>query len=295
MPESQPNILIVDDTPANLVAMRKLLKGMDAKLIEANNGNAALAACLDQEFALILLDVNMPDMDGFEVAHYLGDEERTRDTPIIFVTAAYADDMNRLKGYANGAVDYIAKPINDVILQSKVRVFLDLYRSKQILRENVSQLSALNRQLKQEMEERARAEERARHEATHDPLTGVANRVLFMDRLQLALDRGRRSNHPFALLYIDIDGFKAVNDHHGHQAGDLLLKAITQRLSERLRKADTLARLGGDEFAVILEEQMDQPAAAVHAGAAAVRSGWRPAGAGRRQCRRRAVPGSRQR
>jgi diguanylate cyclase (GGDEF)-like protein len=263
MPESQPNILIVDDTPANLVAMRKLLKGMDAKLIEANNGNAALAACLDQEFALILLDVNMPDMDGFEVAHYLGDEERTRDTPIIFVTAAYADDMNRLKGYANGAVDYIAKPINDVILQSKVRVFLDLYRSKQILRENVSQLSALNRQLKQEMEERARAEERARHEATHDPLTGVANRVLFMDRLQLALDRGRRSNHPFALLYIDIDGFKAVNDHHGHQAGDLLLKAITQRLSERLRKADTLARLGGDEFAVILEEQMDQPAAAV--------------------------------
>jgi diguanylate cyclase (GGDEF)-like protein len=251
MPESQPNILIVDDTPANLVAMRKLLKGMDAKLIEANNGNAALAACLDQEFALILLDVNMPDMDGFEVAHYLGDEERTRDTPIIFVTAAYADDMNRLKGYANGAVDYIAKPINDVILQSKVRVFLDLYRSKQILRENVSQLSALNRQLKQEMEERARAEERARHEATHDPLTGVANRVLFMDRLQLALDRGRRSNHPFALLYIDIDGFKAVNDGYGHEVGDQLLRQLSALLRESARTEDVVGRLGGEEFVVI--------------------------------------------
>jgi diguanylate cyclase (GGDEF)-like protein len=263
--QSKPAILVVDDTPANLVAMRKLLKGADAHIVEAASGNAALAACLDHEFALILLDVNMPDMDGFEVAQYLGGEERTRDIPIIFVTAAYADDMNRLKGYANGAVDYIAKPINDIILQSKVRVFLDLHRSKQALRDNVRQLSQLNEQLNQEMEERVRAEERARHQATHDPLTGVPNRALFMDRLQLALDRGRRASRPFALLYIDIDGFKPVNDRHGHHAGDLLLKAITQRLGERLRKSDTLARLGGDEFAVILEEQVDVPDDAVHA------------------------------
>ena len=121
---SQLKILIVDDTYANLVAMRRLLAHCGAQIVEARSGNEALALCLDHEFALILLDVNMPDMDGFEVAALLGESEQLRDTPIIFVTAAYADDLNRLKGYRSGAVDYIAKPINDAILQSKVRVFL---------------------------------------------------------------------------------------------------------------------------------------------------------------------------
>lgn len=262
----RPGILVVDDTPANLVAMRKLLKGMNADIVEARNGNEALAACLDREFAIILLDVNMPEMDGFEVAQYLSEEVRTRDTPVIFVTAAYADDLNRLKGYTFGAVDYIAKPINDVILQSKVKVFLDLYRGKRTLRDNIEQLSALNQQLQEQIAERVRAEERARHEATHDPLTGVPNRVLFMDRLQQALERSRRHAQPCALLYIDIDGFKPVNDRYGHQVGDLLLKAIAQRASERLRKTDTFARLGGDEFALIMEEQVDGPEAAVQSG-----------------------------
>ena len=262
----RPSILVVDDTPANLVAMRRLLARMDADVVEAPGGNQALAATLDREFALILLDVNMPDMDGFEVAQHLADSEHTRETPVIFVTAAYADDMNRLKGYTHGAVDYIAKPINDVILQSKVQVFLDLYRGKRQLRENVQQLSELNRQLQEQMGERVRAEERARHEATHDPLTGVPNRALFMDRLRSALERAHRHGSCFALLYIDIDGFKPVNDRHGHHAGDLLLKAITARLCERLRKSDTFARMGGDEFAMIMEEQMDGPAAAVRAG-----------------------------
>lgn len=266
MSEIRPSVLVVDDTPANLVAMRKLLRGMEVDLVEARNGNEALIACLDHEFALILLDVNMPDMDGFEVAQHLAGEERTRNTPIIFVTAAYADDMNRLKGYTFGAVDYIAKPINDVILQSKVRVFLELYRGKRALRDSVEQLSALNQQLQEQISERVRAEERARHEATHDPLTGVPNRALFMDRLQLALERARRHDRPCALLYIDIDGFKPVNDRHGHQVGDLLLKAIAARATERLRKSDTFARLGGDEFALIFEEQVDVPEAALNAG-----------------------------
>lgn len=265
-PPRMPNILVVDDTPANLVAMRKLLKGMGANIIEAPDGNDALKATLEHEFALILLDVNMPDMDGFEVAQLLADGEHTRETPIIFVTAAYADDMNRLKGYSHGAVDYIAKPINDVILQSKVKIFLDLYRGKQQLRENVQLLSQLNQKLQEQMAERVRAEERARHEATHDPLTGAPNRALFMDRLNTALERARRHASHCALLYIDIDGFKPVNDRHGHHTGDLLLKAIANRVTERLRKSDTFARLGGDEFALIMEEQVDVPATAVSAG-----------------------------
>ena len=128
-----PKILVVDDIPANLVAMRHLLRGLGAEVVEAGSGNAALAATLDHEFALILLDVQMPDIDGFEVASLLADDARTRQTPIIFVTAAHRDDLNRIKGYHHGAVDYIAKPVDDLILRSKVRVFLELHDSKRAL------------------------------------------------------------------------------------------------------------------------------------------------------------------
>jgi diguanylate cyclase (GGDEF)-like protein len=237
--DERPNILVVDDTPANLVAMRRLLRNCGAQIIEAGSGNEALAACLDHEFALVLLDVQMPDIDGFEVAALLSEEVRTRETPIIFVTAAYGDDLNRLKGYKHGAVDYIAKPVNDVILLSKVRVFLELYNAR--------------RRLEREVAERKRLEELARHQAGHDPLTGLPNRMLFMDRLSQAVARSERRHDRFALLYIDLDGFKPINDRYGHHAGDLALKLIGQRLQRAVRRSDTCARLGGDEFAVIMD------------------------------------------
>jgi diguanylate cyclase (GGDEF)-like protein len=247
----RPKILVVDDTPANLLVMRKLLAKVDAELIEVSSGNGALAATLDHEFALILLDVQMPEMDGFEVAEFLSQEERTRSTPVIFVTAAYADDMNRVKGYGTGAVDYIVKPINDVILLSKVRVFLDLYRGKQELQRLLSELRI-------EMDERQRLEQLARHQATHDPLTGLANRILFVDRLQKSLDRAKRHGSACALFYIDIDNFKPVNDRYGHHAGDELLRQVAQRMLETMRQVDTVARLGGDEFAAVMEEPADR-------------------------------------
>ena len=228
----KPRVLVVDDTPANLVVMRRLLAKMDCDIVEADSGNAALAACLEQEFALILLDVQMPDMDGFEVATLLAESPDTQRAPIIFVTAAFKDDVNRLTGYEVGAVDYIAKPINEFILLSKVKVFLDLYRSRVALKA---------------------AEQMARHQATHDPLTDLPNRMLFGDRLATGLSRAARSGALLALVYIDIDRFKPVNDHHGPLAGDLLLKAIAERLHKLVRASDTIARLGGDEFAAILE------------------------------------------
>ncbi|HEY2623858.1 MAG TPA: diguanylate cyclase [Dyella sp.] len=256
---ASPKILVVDDTPANLVAMRRLLADSGARLYEADSGNAALALCLDHEFALILLDVNMPEMDGFEVAALLGEAEHLRETPIIFVTAAYADDMNRLRGYRFGAVDYIAKPINDVILQSKVRVFLELYAARAQLKMTLDALSERNTQLSEEIAERKRIEAQIRHQATHDMLTGLPNRTLFHDRLRTAMQRVPRHGHGFALALLDIDGFKGVNDNHGHPAGDALLQAIAKRLSEHVRANDTVARLGGDEFALIVEDVGDLP------------------------------------
>jgi diguanylate cyclase (GGDEF)-like protein len=253
----RPKILVVDDTPANLIAMRRLLAKVDAETIEAKSGNEALAACLDHDFALILLDVNMPEMDGFEVAALLSEEAKTKNTPIIFVTAAYADDLNRIKGYTFGAVDYIAKPINDVILLSKVQVFLELYRSRAQLKTALDELSHRNVQLQAEVGERQRAEEKARHQAMHDALTGLPNRLLFVDRLHISMERALRRGTQSALLYVDIDGFKPVNDEYGHQVGDVLLAAIADRMTQSMRSIDTVARLGGDEFGVIIEEPVD--------------------------------------
>jgi len=259
MNDTRPKLLIVDDTRANLVAMRHLLGDCGAELVEATSGNEALALCLEHAFALILLDVNMPDMDGFEVATLLGEAEQLRDTPIIFVTAAYADDLNRLKGYRSGAVDYIAKPINDTILRSKVRVFLDLYNARMQLQQALGELSERNRQLQEEIAERQRVEAQVRHQATHDMLTGLPNRALFHERLRDAIAQPTAHGRGFALAMLDIDGFKAVNDTHGHPVGDALLKAIAGRLRGQVRAGDTVARLGGDEFALILEDATELP------------------------------------
>jgi diguanylate cyclase (GGDEF)-like protein len=253
----RPKILVVDDTPANLVAMRRLLARADADIYEAASGNEALALCLDHRFALVLLDVNMPEMDGFEVAQFISESDHLSETPIIFVTAAYADDINRIKGYTAGAVDYIAKPINDVILQSKVKIFLELYRARALLQGALDELSTRNQQLTDEVAERTRMEQLVRHQATHDALTGLPNRLLFRERLEGAIVMGNGGGVPFALAYIDIDGFKGVNDGHGHAAGDELLKAIAARIDARTRGTDTVARLGGDEFAVLLHDTAD--------------------------------------
>lgn len=126
----RPLILIVDDKSTNLKALRALLTGIEAEIVEAHSGNEALGLMLEHEFALVLLDVDMPGMDGFEVARTAFKLERTRNLPILFVTAAYKDELHRLQGYRIGAVDYIEKPINDVVLQAKVALFLKLYNAR---------------------------------------------------------------------------------------------------------------------------------------------------------------------
>jgi len=264
-PIRRPKILVVDDTPANLVVMRHALKSVDAEVVTVSSGNAALAACVHNQFALILLDVQMPEMDGYEVAELLSRETLTRDTPVIFITASGVLESDRIRGYQAGAVDYITKPVNDLVLLAKVKIFIDLYRSREELQYLLKTLDARNQRLQSLIEEREAAEREALRQATHDPLTGVPNRILLMDRLQSAMTRSTRSGMPFALIYLDIDGFKPINDTHGHHVGDLLLKEITQRLQGEIRKSDTVARLGGDEFALILEEVHDVPVATVAA------------------------------
>ncbi len=491
----KPKILIVDDIRSNLVALRKLLGRLDCEVIEANSGNEALSYCIDFDFALALLDVDMPGMDGYEVARLLKEEPATQQTPVIFVTATYEDQEHRLLGYKAGAVDYIQKPVDDLVLLSKAAIFIELYNNRQIARRELKRSEAmrlastenevrfrqalidapipimlrsedgdvilLNRiwteltgytlhdipsvrewlvkalkedklekvqfQIEQQftkdewgamgefeirtvygnelvwdirsgplasisdgrrlaitmavdITERKHAEEEMRlatlvfqnssegmtvtdadgtiisvnpaftaltgytqeevigknprilksgrhdlafyqtmwhdfntyghwegeiwnrrksgeiyaerlrintiynqdgrphrrvalfsditqkkaseeliwQQANFDPLTGLPNRSMFHDRLEQEMKKSNRSNLPLALMFLDLDEFKAVNDTLGHDMGDVLLKEVTQRLRSCVRETDTVARLGGDEFTVILSELDEQ-------------------------------------
>jgi signal transduction histidine kinase len=136
-PSPKPAVLVVDDIEANLVVMEALLGSVDCEIVRATNGNDALKQLLRRDFAVMLLDVQMPGMDGFEVAHYARDNPATRDVPIIFVTAMHETEGNVLRGYGSGAVDLLFKPINPHVLSSKVRVFVELYLSRHRLAEEI--------------------------------------------------------------------------------------------------------------------------------------------------------------
>lgn len=260
-----PKILSVDDNPANLVSVRRLLTRIDGlEIIEARNGNEALAATLDHEFALILLDVHMPDMDGFEVASLLAQEERTRETPVIFVTATYADELHQTRGYRSGAVDYITKPLDERILLSKVQVFLELHRQRRELRQVQEQLEHCAQQSEREMRERQRSESESMHLACHDPLTGLTNRRLFMERGEAAMQDESANAAGVALIVIDVDRFADINTSHGHRVGDRILVVLAKRLAGLVAADDILARIGGNEFAIIVAGDRDLPALAVH-------------------------------
>ena len=148
-------VLIVDDKPANLFALRSLLRKIDVDIIEAQNGNEALLATLHHDFALALLDVQMPGMDGYELAELLRSNQKTENTPIIFLSAAFSDDFHIFKGYEAGAVDFIRKPYNPDILLSKILIFLELDRHRRhlegVIEERTGELKEANRILTESM------------------------------------------------------------------------------------------------------------------------------------------------
>ena len=127
------NILLIDDKPENLLSLEAILQELDVNMHKANSGNKGLALLLEHDFALVLLDVQMPEMDGFEAARLMRGLEKTKHIPIIFITALNKDEKYIFKGYETGAVDYLFKPVEPEILTSKVTVFLDLYRQKKLL------------------------------------------------------------------------------------------------------------------------------------------------------------------
>jgi diguanylate cyclase (GGDEF)-like protein len=266
------SVLLVDDRPENLLALEAVLEPLAQKLVRAQSGDAALRAVLDEQFAVILMDIRMPGLDGFATMQLLRRHPRCQRVPIIFLSA-FPGPEDGLLSYSSGAVDYIMKPFEPEALRSKVSVFVHLRQHELALEAarleledrvaaRTAELAEANAALAREVAERKAAERRLFERAFHDDLTGLANRALFSVHLKRRLARWRRQpESPFAVVMLDVDRFKIVNDSLGHLAGDGLLLAVAKRLVASLRDVDTVARLGGDEFAVLLEGVPDLGAA----------------------------------
>lgn len=342
---THPSILIVDDVADNIRIIASILQTRDYRIAFAMDGESALENAREIPYDLILLDVMMPGIDGFEVCRQLRENPETALTPVIFITAK-SDQESVIQGFEVGGVDYIAKPFNGAELLARIdthlrlkraideleladKVFRSLseaiiitdtenqivkinpafsqitgYSEAEVLGQNPKLLRSgrLTNDFYQEMwrhiqqqgswsgeiwnrrkngqiypewlsistlrgwkgriehyvgvfsdiTKRKQAEELIRYQAHHDPLTDLPNRTLFRIKLERALELSRNEGDRLALLFIDLDGFKEVNDRCGHDVGDRLLAETARRLGDSMRSSDIVARVGGDEFVAIL-------------------------------------------
>ncbi len=365
----QAHILIIDDTPLNIEILLGILEGDYALSFATSGRNALELLAKGVKPDLILLDVMMPDMDGFAVCAALKADPDTRDIPVIFVTAK-TDALSEIRALKAGGVDFIHKPVNQALVRARVQLHLELERRARALARSLAETQRLHAELlvlNQAMEQsptsivitdatgniqyvnpffslltgyaadevlgqnprllksghtapetyedlwahlirgepwkgelinrrkngevyweeayigpvrdaagrishfvavkinvtdRILTQERLIHMASHDVLTDLPNRGLFAERVQQALELAKRHATKLALLFIDLDQFKPVNDTWGHRLGDLLLRAVAERMKPRVRAADTIGRIGGDEFVVLLTD-LEEPDAAL--------------------------------
>ncbi len=224
MDPTRNRILIVDDEKVNISILVELLKEEYDTLVAKNGEQAIKRACSEHRPDLILLDVVMPDMDGYQVCRTLKKKPETLDIPIVFITAKDGE-TDEAEGLNCGAIDYITKPFSGPIIKARIRNHLELKRRGDLLKK----LSVM------------------------DPLTGIANRRRFDEYLDQQWQLAKRDTSPLSLLIADIDYFKKYNDHYGHQAGDECLIKVTQVMQKGVtRTTDLLARYGGEEFVLIL-------------------------------------------
>lgn len=240
-------ILVVDDKINNLIALEETFADIDAEFIKATSGNDALREILTHDFALAILDVQMPEMDGYELAQLIRNRKQTSKLPVIFLSAIYSDEFHIFKGYDSGAVDFITKPFSPEILAGKIRFFLEIYRQKIKLKETIQELE----KTKQLVLEQNRQLQRL---STRDDLTGLYNRRHLIASLDQEFSRCRRHGTALSLIMLDLDYFKDVNDTFGHKFGDYALKEFAALLRATVRKYDLVFRFGGEEFLLLLPQ-----------------------------------------
>ena len=225
------SILIVDDKQANVLLLEQMLQEAGySRLSSTMDPHSVCALHRDHHYDLILLDLQMPGMDGFQVMENLKECEIDGYVPVLVITA---QPGHKLRALTSGAKDFIAKPFDLIEVKTRIHNMLEV------------------RLLYKQLEDYSRALESL---ALHDPLTGLPNRRLLMDRLSLSIAHAHRNQSTMAVMYLDLDGFKLINDTLGHDAGDTLLQMVADRLVAAVRQEDTVSRLGGDEFVIGLSE-----------------------------------------
>jgi two-component system cell cycle response regulator len=228
--EGLPVVLLVEDSEIDAKIIQSLLKDMPLRVETAWTGGEAISRIHSAKLDLILLDILLPDMTGFEICQRLKTTENNHDTPVIVITCLH-DFESKITGAELGADDYLVKPVNKQELTARIKVLLEKKRQLDKLRAHYE--TALN-------------------SAIYDWLTGVFNHGYLKKFLDLEIKRSLRQSYPVCLLMIDIDDFKIYNDSLGHAAGDIILKELAQVAKNSTREVDLVCRYGGDEFSVVL-------------------------------------------
>ncbi|MES2016886.1 MAG: diguanylate cyclase [Pseudomonadota bacterium] len=224
-------ILVVDDAPDNIELMEEILRDVGYSCVSSTMLPEQVCPLHRQHnYDLILLDLQMPGLNGFQVMKGLKEIEQGGYLPVLALTAQPSFKIAALEA---GARDFISKPFDLLEVHKRIHNMLEV----RLLYKELARYSKAQQAL-----------------ALHDPLTGLPNRRLLEDRIETSLQHASRNHHKAAVLYLDLDGFKAINDTYGHAYGDEVLKIVAQRLVATARKEDTVARLGGDEFMVVLSE-----------------------------------------
>ena len=275
----RPRLLIVDDISDNRTILTRRFQRRGFDVVEAECGLTAIELIHKESFDLVLLDVMMPGMDGIETLKRIRSQNSASALPVIMVTAK-SESTNIVDALELGANDYVTKPVDFAVALARVNTQISRKRAvervalaneelrkvnedlERRVEERTSRLIDANQRLKVEIADREESQARSQYLAYHDSLTGLGNRLLFKEQLEEALKDDSVASHPLAVLFLDLDGFKAVNDTLGHSIGDLLLKSVATKLRDILPRTDRIARLGGDEFA-ILQISAAQPGSSI--------------------------------
>lgn len=248
-PPAAITILIVDDTPDNLWLLTQILESEGYCVRKALNGKMALQGVHRDPPDLILLDIRMPVMGGYEVCQQLKASTATLHIPILFISALdHMDD--KAQAFSIGGQDYITKPFQDMDVLMRVK-------NQLLIQQQHQQLQQQNQCLEQEIAERLKAEAEVRQLALTDELTALYNRRGFFLLAGQQLKMAQRTQLPCCLLFADVDGLKQINDTFGHEVGDRVIVDAAQLLKQTFRDADIIARLGGDEFAILIPAGSD--------------------------------------
>jgi diguanylate cyclase (GGDEF)-like protein len=232
-------VLVVDDLPLNRKLQKAYLNEVGYQVVLAEDGLDALRKVREFSPDIVLLDIVMPKMDGYQVCRHIKHNIRTRYTPVILVTALNEMEA-KIKGIEAGADDFISKPFNKLELLARVKSLL--------------RIKHLNKELQSKIQLLERAQKKLKKLAITDGLTGIFNYRFFKEQLHKEIIRAQRHDKHLSIAMLDIDFFKKYNDTHGHPAGDAVLKNIAEILVKNIRTIDLAARYGGEEFAIIFVE-----------------------------------------